>query len=102
MPIPAGGGYLDITANADMMSDMKTFTVRELDRTPSVVLDACDRDGEARIRRRDGKCYRLLPEREPARAITSLPDFAARLRRQFPKPLTPAQTCRVDQAIRGE
>lgn len=84
-----------------MMSDMKTFTVRELDRTPSVVLDACDRDGEARIRRRDGKCYRLLPDMGPARAITSLPDFAARLRRNFPKVLTPAQTHLVDQSIRG-
>lgn len=39
------------------MSAMKTFTVRELDRAPSRVLEACDRDGEARIRRRDGKTY---------------------------------------------
>jgi hypothetical protein len=84
------------------MSDMKTFTVRDLDRSPSVVLDACDRDGEARIRRRGGKTYRLLPDAEPKRVITSLPDFAARSRKLFPKPLTKSQTDLVDRMIRGE
>jgi len=52
-----------------MMSDMKTFTVRELDRQPAVVLDACDHDGEARIRRRDGRTYLLMPESEPKRVV---------------------------------
>jgi hypothetical protein len=85
-----------------MMSDMKTFTVRDLDRTPSVVLDACDRDGEARIRRRDGKTYRLVPEGGLKSVITSLPDFAARRRKLFPKMLTAAQTRLADAAIRGE
>ena len=64
-PVSGGGLVLDRSANADIMSDMKTFTVRDLDRSPSVVLDACDRDGEARIRRRDGKTYRLLPDTGP-------------------------------------
>jgi hypothetical protein len=85
-----------------MMSDMKTFTVRELDRQPAVVLDACDQDGEARIRRRDGRTYLLVPETEPKRVITSLPDFAARRRKLFPKPLTRGQVQQVDQLIRGE
>ena len=93
---------LDAPTNADMMSDMKTFTVRDLDRSPSVVLNACDRDGEARIRRRDGKTYRLVPDTEPRRVMKSLPDFAARLRGNFPKSLSAAQTYLVDQALRGE
>src|SRR5262245_8716327 len=37
--------WLDFAANADIMSDMKTFTVRELDREPATVLDAADKDG---------------------------------------------------------
>ncbi len=84
------------------MSDMKIFTVRELDRNPSVVLDTCDRDGEARIRRRDGRSYRLLPDAEPKRCITSLPDFAARRRKLFPRALTAQQVKLVDRALRGE
>lgn len=84
------------------MSAMKTFTVRELDRAPSRVLEACDRDGEARIRRRDGKTYLLRPEQEPARAISALSDFAARRRRLFPKSLTRRQARQVDNLLRGE
>lgn len=90
------------TPNADMMSDMKTFTVRELDRAPAVVLDACDRDGEARIRRRDGRIYRLMPAAGPKRAMTRLPDFAARRAKVFKKALTAAQARQADEAIRGE
>jgi hypothetical protein len=85
-----------------MMSDMKTFTVRELDRTPAVVLDACDRDGEARIRRRDGRIYRLMPASGTKRRITAVPDFAARRRQLFKKPLSTAQVRLADEAIRGE
>ncbi len=85
-----------------MMSDMKTFTVRELDRSPATVLAACDRDGEARIRHRDGRAYRIQPEAAPARFITSIPDFAARRRKLFPKALSKSQTARVDQMLRGE
>ena len=98
----AAAHALDRFANADIVSDMKTFTVRDLDRTPSVVLDACDRDGEARIRRRNGRTYRLLVATEPARVITALPDFAARRKKLFPKPLTAAFARALDQAIRGE
>lgn len=95
-------GQLDFSSNADMMSDMKTFTVRELDRSPSTMLDACDRDGEARIRRRDGRTYLVTPATQPRKVITGLPDFAARARKIFPKPLTVKQTRLVDRAIRGE
>ena len=93
---------LDFLTNADIMSDMKTFTVRELDRQPAVVLAACDHDGEARIRRRDGRTYLLVPETEPKRVITSLPDFAARRRKLFPKRLSNKQVEEVDNLLRGE
>ncbi len=85
-----------------MMSDMKTFTVRELDRSPATVLAACDRDGEARISHRDGRAYRILPEAAPARFITRVPDFAARRRKLFPQPLSTAFTRELDKAIRSE
>ncbi len=84
-----------------MMSDMKTFTVRELDRQPGVVLDACDRDGLVRIRRRDGRTYRLEPEQRP-KLLASFPDFATRRRRIFPKPLTRPQAALLDKLMAGE
>ncbi len=68
-----------------MMSDMTTFTVRDLDRTPARVLDTCDREGEVIVRRRNGQSYRLVPANPPgtpARPI-KVPDFAARQKRIF-------------------
>lgn len=85
-----------------MMSDMKTFTVRDMDRQPAAVLDACDRDGEVRIRRRDGRVYLVTPSVRAGKVMAGLPDFTARLRKIFPKPLTAKQTHLVDLAIRGE
>ena len=87
--------------NADKMSAMKTFTVRELDREPAAVLDACDREGAVKIRRRDGRTYTVRPDAGPER-ITAVPDFRARLAKIFPKPLSRAQTRRADKLIAGE
>jgi hypothetical protein len=84
------------------MSGMRTFTVRELDRAPGAVLAACDQDGEARIRHRDGRTYRLRPEAGPPAAISQPPDFAARRRKLFRAPLSVAFARKLDQAIRGE
>ena len=84
-----------------MMSDMKTFTVRQLDREPAVVLDAADKDGVVRIKRRDGRLYSVQPE-SAARKMVSLPDFAARRRAIFPKPIPAAQARLVDKRIAGE
>ena len=80
---------------------MKTYTVRELDRVPNAVLDASDRDGAAKIRRRDGRLYTIRPDAGPDR-ITAVPDFRARLAKLFPKPLSRAQTRMADQLIAGE
>ena len=83
------------------MSAMKTFTVRELDREPGAILDACDREGVVRIRRRNGRTYTLCPEKGPNR-ITALPDFRARIAKIFPKALTREQTRRADKLLAGE
>ena len=84
------------------MSDMKTFTVRDLDREPSVVLDIADRDGVVRIKRRDGRTYSVRPEGRASAEITSLPDFAERRKAIFSKPVPAAQVRRVDKLIAGE
>ena len=58
------------------MSDMKAFTVRDLDRTPAKVLAAADRDGVARVRSRDGRLYVLRPEKIVRGKETSWAAFA--------------------------
>ena len=83
------------------MSDMKTFTVRELDREPSRVLDVCDSEGVVQIRRRDGRAYVLRTAKRSAR-IKRLPDFRARLKRIFPNPIPAKQAALVDRLLAGE
>jgi hypothetical protein len=83
------------------MSDMKVFTVRDLDREPSTVLDAADRYGAVRIKRRDGRTYFLRPEGTAAK-ISSLPDSAKRRKAIFPKPIPAGHIRRVDKLIAGE
>lgn len=83
------------------MSDMKTFTVRELDRRPSEVLDMADREGKVRIKRRDGRVYTLSPE-SIGKKITSLPDFHTRIKQLFPKPISKSQAEIFDKLLAGE
>lgn len=84
---------------------MKTFTVRELDRKPGLVLDTCDREGGARIRRRDGRSYRIEPEAVPE-GMQLPPDFSQhhldRIAQIFPKPISAEQANLVDRLIAGE
>jgi hypothetical protein len=84
------------------MSDMKTFTVRELDREPSAVLDVADRDGAVRIKRRDGRTYSIRPEGGASAKISSLPDLDGRRKAIFSKPIPAAHAGRVDRLIAGE
>jgi hypothetical protein len=84
-----------------MMSDMKTFTVRQLDREPAVVLDAADRDGAVLVKRRDGRVYSVQPEARSQR-MTRLPDFRARIMMIFSQPIPAVQVARVDRLIAGE
>ena len=83
------------------MSEVKTFTVRELDRQPSAVLDACDREGAVRIRRRGGRTYTIRAETGPE-VITALPDFRSRVAKIFPKALKTKQSRLVDKLLAGE
>ena len=93
--------HLTRARNADKMSAMKTFTVRELDREPAAVLNACDREGAVRIRRRNGRTYTIRSETGPDRIIT-VPDIRSRLAAIFPKPIPAAQTRLVDKLLAGE
>jgi hypothetical protein len=93
---------LDVSSNADMMSDMKTFTVRDLDRNPSVVLTACDTEGEVRIRRRDGRTYMVRPEGYGRAMIAALPNFTARRAKLFPRPLSKDFARKFDEALASE
>lgn len=83
------------------MSDMRTFTVRELDRSPGEVLEASRVDGKARIRTRGGQTYIIMPEAAPPRRITALPNFAAR-RALLSKSLSTAFARKFDRALAGE
>jgi hypothetical protein len=85
-----------------MMSDMKTFTVRDLDRRPNQVLEACDSYGEARIRCRDGRTYVIKTEETAPPPMSALPDFAARRREIFGKPASRSFAKKFDQALAGE
>lgn len=84
------------------MSDMKTFTVRELDREPAAVLDAADKDGAVRIKRRDGRIYSVQPVASASARMTALPDFAARRKAIFSKPIPASQVRLADKLIAGE
>ena len=95
-------GLLDSLRNADIMSDMKTFTVRDLDRSPSTVLEASKADGRARIRARGGQTYLVIPETAPEKAMTGLPDFKRRRQRLSTGVLSAATTEQLDKAIGGE
>jgi hypothetical protein len=84
-----------------MMSDMKTFTVRELDRSPATVLDAAEADGAVLVRRRDGRTYRVAPERTPD-GSREMPDFDARRRRLGIPRIPVAASRQVDRWLAGE
>lgn len=92
---------MTFSSNADIMSDMKTFTVRQLDREPGAVLDAADAEGAVRVKRRDGRSYSIQPESRSAR-IKELPDFLARIKRIFPNPVSKSQAQAFDKLIAGE
>lgn len=84
------------------MSDMKTFTVRELDRETARVMQACDTYGAVRIKRRDGRSYTLAAEHKKKFAFNP-PDIMARLRKDFPKmKISRKQAAFADKLLAGE
>ncbi len=87
---------------SDMMSDMKTFTVRQLDRETARVMEACDTYGFVRIKRRDGRSYILEADHQEKSAL-NLPDFAARRKKIFGnKVISKKQAALADKLLAGE
>jgi hypothetical protein len=98
VPRPLCPGALTFAGYPTSMSDVKAFTVRDLDRTPAKVLAAADRDGLARVRSRDGRLYVLRPEKIAAKKKTNWSAFA-RARRAGLRPLfTDGPVLTADQA----
>ena len=84
------------------MSDMKTFTVRQLDRETSRVMETCDAEGAVRIRHRDGRSYMLQVEGKQ-KGTMNPPDIMARLRKQFGNmKISRKQSDLADKLIAGE
>jgi hypothetical protein len=95
------------------MSDMSKstpasadFTVRDLNRHLAKVLDACDRLGVIRIKRRQGQTYELRPQaplkKTKKTAEDEWPDFQARARAMGMPTMTNAQREHLNRLIRGE
>ena len=83
------------------MSDMKTFTVRQLDRETARVMEACDTDGSVKIRRRDGRSYTL--EADHKHVVINPPDIMARLKKQFGEVVISRKQARLaDKLLAGE
>lgn len=90
------------------MSDMTSFTIRDLDRIPRKVLDASIRDGRAVVRARSGEAFLITPLVE----TNPVPDESAGIRwieahrqwrathqrRQVPA----AMVAEVDRLLAGE
>jgi len=83
------------------MSDMRTFTVRDLDRSPSTVLEASRTDGRARIRERGGQSYIIVPETSLQKGISGLPDFQKGRSTIFNGVLPASIVQQIDKAIAG-
>ena len=102
----AGLAGLTGRRSADILTDMKTYSVRDLDRQPTTVLDVCDRDGAVQIRRRTGRTYTLQADASARRKLTLkewLDDLQQKRRRLFPKPvLTRKQAREFDRWLANE
>ena len=111
-PGPRGFGTrlvrLTFSGCRTMMSDMETFTVRDLDRSPKKVLQASHERGGAVIRSRSGQSYLITPLESK-----QVPGGDKVLRRwlsghrhwlhgQYAKPIPSAQVHVVDRLVSGE
>lgn len=87
---------------ADIMSDMKTFTVRQLDRETARVMEACDTYGAVKVRRRDGRSYTLEADHKKD-AVINPPDIMGRLKKQFGDLVISRKQSRLaDKLLAGE
>lgn len=92
---------VDGKPTSDIMSDMKTFTARSLDRETSRVLETCDAEGAVRIRHRNGRSYILTAQRAVP-AGSRRPDFRHRRETLFRKNLSAGATADLDRLVAGE
>lgn len=82
---------------------MTTFTVRQLDREPARILDACDAEGAVQIHRRDGRTYTLQSDANGNFSMSVwLADRRRKLKELFPTPLTKKQVREFDRLIRSD
>ncbi len=82
---------VDTAVMSDMMSDMKTFTSRDLSRSAAAVLAASEVDGVAKIKTRDGRVFevRMVPPEAPRRSkhgAQTLLDELIKLKKQHGSP----------------
>jgi hypothetical protein len=82
---------------------MKAFTVRNLDRRPKAVLEACDKEGIARVQGRDGRRYTVRPEGGAGQKVPLVrlnAEHRARMKRIFAEPIPEEQLMEVDELNR--
>ena len=85
-----------------VVSDMKTFNVRELSRSTAEVLRACEHDGGAIIQYQDGRQFELVPRGKRGSGRRELPDFAGRQRGVFgSRKFSSAAQCAAQCAARS-
>jgi prevent-host-death family protein len=66
---------------------MKTVSVREVQHQLAAILDRVERGEEVTVTRRGRPVARIVPPRPPKKV--HWPDFAARMRRDFPQGVPP-------------
>lgn len=99
---------LDSHSISDIMSDMTTFTVRDLDRKPAEVLRACDTEGVALIRSRSGRSYEIRPAPDPLHNVDTglLNQWLERHKTWIASskipPLSPKKHAELERLIAGE
>jgi hypothetical protein len=84
---------------------MKTFTARDLNRSPAKVLAAADRDGVARVRSRNGRTYSVKPEAPQASKVdweAFVNQRRAAIKRLGMPRISRADAAKLDRLIAGE
>ena len=70
---------------SDIMSDMKTTSVRDMQHRLSAILSEVESGEEIVITRRGKVVARLIPPEKPAAPTVRWPDSMSRMRRIFPE-----------------
>ena len=76
------GDRLTVQRMSDIMSNMKTASVREVQHGLAAILERVERGEEVTVTRRGKPVARIVPPRSPR--PVRWPDFAERMKRDFP------------------